>query len=81
MSSGREKLILRPGPVLETIERLVARIFERFGDCGLYRVCVQLHRIAKVDTRHAVSIGRSYLWLRALVFALLAQASRSWDGC
>ena len=72
MSSDREKLILRPGPVVETIERLVARIFERFGDCGLYRVCAQLHAIAKVDTRRAISIGRSYMWLRALVFATIA---------
>ena len=72
MSSDREKLILRPGPVVETIGRLVARIFERFGDCGLYRVCAQLHAIAKVDTRRAVSIGRSYMWLRALVFATIA---------
>jgi hypothetical protein len=72
VSFDREKLILRPGPVVETIERLVARIFERFGDCGLYRVCAQLHAIAKVDTQRAVSIGRSYMWLRALVFGLLA---------
>jgi hypothetical protein len=70
--SDREKLILRPGPVVDTIERLVARIFERFGDCGLYRVCAGLHAIAKVDTRRAVSIGRSYIWLRALVFAAIA---------
>jgi len=72
VSSDREKLILRPGPVIETIGRLVARIFERFGDCGLYRVCAQLHAIAKVDTRRAISIGRSYMWLRALVFATIA---------
>jgi hypothetical protein len=72
VSSGREKLILKPGPVVETIGRLVTRIFERFGDCGLYRVCAELHQIAKEDTRRAVSIGRSYVWLRALVFAILA---------
>jgi hypothetical protein len=72
VSSGREKLILKPGPVVETIGRLVARIFERFGDCGLYLVCAQLHQIAKEDTRRALSIGRSYMWLRALVFAILA---------
>jgi hypothetical protein len=72
VSSGRDKLSLSPGPVVETIGRLVARIFERFGDCGLYRVCAQLHEIAKDDTRRAVSIGRSYMWLRALVFAILA---------
>jgi hypothetical protein len=71
VSSGREKLILRPGPVVETIGRLVARVFERFGDCGLYRVCAQLYQIAKEDTRRAVGIARSYMWLRALVFAIL----------
>jgi hypothetical protein len=65
-------MILRSGPVVETIERLVARIFERFGDCGLYRVCAQLHAIAKKDTRRAVSIGRRYIWLRVLVFSILA---------
>ncbi len=72
MSSDREKLILRPGPVVDTIERLLARILERFGNCGLSRVCAQLFEIAKEDTRRAVSIGRSYIWLRALVFAMLA---------
>jgi hypothetical protein len=72
VSSGREKLILKPAPVVETIERLVARIFERFGDCGLYRVCAQLREIAKEDTRRAVRIGRGYRGLRALVFVILA---------
>jgi hypothetical protein len=72
VSSRREKLILRPGPVIDTIERLVARIFERFGDCGLYKVCAQLHAIAKLDTRRAISIGRGYIWLRILVFATIA---------
>src|SRR5260370_27993803 len=80
MWSRREKLILRPGPVVDTIGRLVARIFERFGDCGLYRVCAQLHAIAKEDTRRAVSIGRSYIGLRALFFARIAAgiAVRGW---
>src|SRR5215467_2871394 len=71
VSSNREKLILKPGPVVETIDRLVARIFERFGDCGVYRVCVELLGIAKKDTRRAVRITRAYIWLRALVFLTL----------
>jgi hypothetical protein len=58
--------------VVDTIERLVARIFERFGDCGLYKLCTQLLVIAKLDTRRAVNIGRSYIWLRVLVFATIA---------
>ena len=72
MSSDREKLILRPGPVVETIERLLARIRERFGNCGLSRVCAQLCEIAKEDTQRAESIGRGYIGLRALVLVLVA---------
>jgi hypothetical protein len=72
VSSDREKLILRPGPVVETIERLLARILERFGNCGLSRVCAQLCEIAKEDTQRAARIGRSYIWLRVLVFVLVA---------
>ncbi len=71
MSPDREKLILRPGAVIDTIGRLLARILERFGNCGLSSVCAQLFDIAKEDTRRAASIGRSYVWLRALVFAIL----------
>jgi hypothetical protein len=72
VSSDREKLILRPGPVVDTIERLLARILERFGNCGLSRVCAQLYEIAKEDTQRAARIGRSYIWLRVLVFILVA---------
>jgi hypothetical protein len=61
-----------PGPVLDTIERLLARIRERFGNCGLSRVCAQLCEIAKEDTQRAEQIGRSYIGLRALVFILVA---------
>jgi hypothetical protein len=69
--SDREKLILKPGLVVVTIEALLARIVERFGNCGLSRVCAQLCEIAKEDTRRAVSIARGYIWLRALVLVLL----------
>jgi hypothetical protein len=72
MSSYREKLILMPGPVLDTLERLLARIRERFGNCGLSRVCAQLCEIAKEDIRRGEQIGRSYIGLRALVSILVA---------
>jgi hypothetical protein len=68
----RKRLILRPGAVVETIEALLTRILERFGNCGLSRVCAQLCEIAKEDTRRAVDIGRGYIWLRALVLGMLA---------
>lgn len=67
----RKKLILIPDRVVATIETLLARIKERFGDCGLSRVCAQLGEIAKEDTERAVMIGRSYIWVRALVVLLL----------
>jgi len=72
VSSRREKLILKPGPVVETIGKLLARILERFGECGLSRICAELYDIAKKDTQRAASIGRSYIGLRMLIFLTLA---------
>jgi hypothetical protein len=72
VSSDREKLILIPDRVVETIETLLARILERFGNCGLSRVCAQLGEIAKEDTQRAIRIGRRYIWLRALILVMLA---------
>lgn len=71
MSSRRKKLILIPERVVATIETLRKRIHERFGECGLYRVCSELRDIAEVDARRAVRIGRRYIWLRLLVFLTL----------
>jgi hypothetical protein len=72
VTSGREKMILMPERVIETLETLQSRILERFGICGLANVCAQLCKIAREDTQRAASIGRSYIWLRILVFVLLA---------
>src|SRR5215471_11292355 len=72
ITPGREKLILVPERVVETLETLLSRILERFGICGLANVCSQLCRIAREDTQRAYSIGRRYIWLRVLVFELLA---------
>ena len=71
-TSEREKLFLISERVVETIEKLVARISERFGDCGLANVCSQLSTIAKQDTERARAIERRYMWLRALVFLIFA---------
>ena len=70
--SRRKKLILIPEHVVATIETLRQRILERFGECGLAWVCGQLLEIAKVDARRARSIGRRYIFLRLLVFMILA---------
>jgi hypothetical protein len=71
-ASPREKLILLPDRVIETIDRLDVRIRERFGDCGLADVCAELGQIAREDTKRALSIARGYIWLRILVYVLLA---------
>jgi hypothetical protein len=68
----REKLILIPDKVVETLDTLLARILERFGECGLANICAELCGIAREDSRRAFRIGRSYMWLRALVFVILA---------
>ncbi len=79
MLSRRKKLILMPDRVVATIETLRKRIHERFGECGLYRVCSQLRDIAEVDARRAISIGRRYIGLRLLVFlALIAGVAALW---
>ena len=68
-----------PNRVVATIETLRRRIHERFGECGLYRVCSQLREIAELDTRRAVSIGRRYIFLRLfIVLALVAGAGVLW---
>jgi hypothetical protein len=72
--SGREKLILEPEKVIETLETLVKRIQERFGDVGLAEVCTQLCQLARRDTKRARKISRGYLWVRVLVFLLLVAA-------
>jgi hypothetical protein len=72
--SGREKLILEPEKVIETLETLVRRIQERFGDVGLAEVCTQLCQLARRDTKRARKISRGYLWVRVLVFLLLVAA-------
>jgi hypothetical protein len=74
VSSRRSKLILMPDRVIATIATLRNRIYERFKDCGLYRVCGQLLDIAKIDTVRAINIGRRYIWLRLLTVLTLATA-------
>ena len=72
VASDRQKLILIPEKVIETIETLHARIFERFGECGLAKICAELGGIAKEDARRALEIERRYVWLRVLIFVTLA---------
>jgi hypothetical protein len=67
-------LILQPFRVIESLETLVKRIQERFGDVGLAEVCAQLCQLARTDTKRARKISRGYFWVRFLVFLLLVAA-------
>jgi hypothetical protein len=73
-SRRKERLILIPERVVDTIEKLQKRIEERFGVCGLSVLCGQLLEIGRIDTLRALNIGRRYIWLRLLVFLILATA-------
>ena len=63
---------LDPERVIETISALHKRITERFPGAGLGEVCAELNAIAQQNSARAEAIGRRNVWLRALVFALLA---------
>jgi len=67
----KERVILLPDTVVMTIETLQNRIRERFGERGLTRACGYLLDMAKRDMRQASAIGRRYIFLRLLVFAVL----------
>ena len=51
--------------VLTTLERLEARIAERFPGAGLARVCADLAGIARQTRERATEIARPNMWLRA----------------
>jgi hypothetical protein len=55
---------LQPAQIVETIGLLSKRIHERFPESGLYRVSVELHRLAQESVVRAQQIRRPNLWLR-----------------
>jgi hypothetical protein len=63
---------LDPAHVLTTLERLEARIAERFPGAGLARVCADLAGIARQTRERATEIARPNMWLRAGVGLTLA---------
>ena len=63
---------LQSAQVIATLERLHARIAERFPDAGLTGVAADLVKAAHEHTARARRIGRPYYLVRLLVFAVLA---------
>lgn len=58
---------LDPAPVRVTIERLHARIAERFPDSSLSRLAAELTRVARENEILVVQLRRPIWWLRACI--------------
>ena len=57
--------------VVGTLEKLQARIAERFPGAGLAEVAVDLVAVARTSAQRARAIGRPYLLLRAVIALLV----------
>ncbi len=64
--------LLDPERVIVTLERLLARIEERFPDSGLSDVCRETISIGRRTARKAAQIGRPYWPLRIGILLMLA---------
>lgn len=59
-----------PEKIIKTIDRLRARIEERFPDSGLRHVCGQLHEVAVHMKERSEWISRPVHWLRILTWVV-----------
>jgi hypothetical protein len=66
MSEYRHVRILEPEKIVRTVERLHARIAERFPDSGLASVCADLAFTAQATAERIHTLARPVYWLRAL---------------
>jgi len=60
--------ILNPDLIVATVDRLRARIAERFPGSGLAAVCVDLARTAQATASRVEELAKPNLWLRCLAF-------------
>jgi len=63
--------ILNPALIVSTVERLSARVCERFPASGLARVCADLARTAQATAARVEALARPNVWLRCLVLLAL----------
>ena len=59
---------INPEKIISTIDKLHARIAERFPDSGLGGVCVQLHEVANHMKERSEWISRPVGWLRIITW-------------
>ncbi len=62
---------LWPERIVETAEKLVARVQERFPDSGLEQVAAEVRQVAKEAVVRAEEIRRPIYWLRSSVISLV----------
>lgn len=70
--SSRVKDALDESRLIETIQRLMLRIADRFPDSGLYGVARELYGVACNNREDLAYIQRSNLWLRGGVYTFIA---------
>ena len=68
---GQQTQVLDSAKIVETIERLHARISDRFPDSGLARVCAELCETAKAAAARADALARPYYGLRCLALVAI----------
>jgi len=71
MDPAEKYSALSADSILKTLQRLGARVRERFPDRGLAGVCAELDRIARVHVKRVGEVARPHLLLRGLVALVL----------
>jgi len=71
MSRPDNYSVLSAGSILGTLDRLEARVRERFPGRGLTHVCAELGRIARVHVGRIDDVTRPHLLLRGMVALVL----------
>lgn len=71
LGDGVAKLTLSDTEVVRTLEKLQARISQRFPDAGLAAVCADLIQTARKTARRAAAAGRPYLFIRLMTLLVM----------
>ncbi len=66
--------VLDADRVVETLDRLEARVQDRFPNSGLAAVCADLADVAERTAEQAERLSRPIIWLRVLLVLLLGAA-------
>jgi len=65
-------LLLRDEQIIATISKLQQRISDRFPDCGLARLCGEIHAVACDAAKRAALIRQPIVWIRFIGYTLAA---------